>query len=174
MCLWCPSQKLQLPLREFAMSWSAASLTVRPDLSIRFRGYNSMWDLNCSYSSWWKMITSNQSVFITTFILILMLCFYIRLPLPPGAFSGLWKNQEAFWRQCGQLPAVSSFDGMKLRSISCVHVHSREGTQRMTDSYIPGARGSREASRERTQGSRQRESQPAHCLDTRSLGRQII
>ena len=70
--------------------------TVRPDLSIRFRGYNSMWDLNCSYSSWWKMITSNQSVFITTFILILMLCLYIRLPLPPGAFSGLWKNQEAF------------------------------------------------------------------------------
>lgn len=82
------SQKLQCHPSEFAMSWSAASLTInRHDLSIRFRGFNSIWDLNCSYSSWWKMITSNQSVFITTFILILMLCFYIRLPLPPGAFS---------------------------------------------------------------------------------------
>ena len=40
--------------------------------------------------------------------------------------------------------------------------------------YIPGARGSREAGRERTQGSRQRDSQPAQCLDTRSLGRQSL
>ena len=95
-CLMCPSQKLQLPLRDFAMSWSAASPSVRHDLSSRFRSYNSIWDLNCSYPSWQKIITSNQSVFITTFILILMLCFHIRLPLPPGAFSGLWKNQEAF------------------------------------------------------------------------------
>lgn len=41
-CLVCTSQKLQLPLRDFAMSWSAASPSVRHDLSSRFRGYSSM------------------------------------------------------------------------------------------------------------------------------------
>lgn len=30
------------------------------------------------------------------FLLLPSVLFYLRLPLPPGAFSGLWENEETF------------------------------------------------------------------------------
>lgn len=50
-CLLCPFQKLRSSLNDAAMSWSAASASIRHDLSGRFRAYISVWDLTCNYPS---------------------------------------------------------------------------------------------------------------------------
>lgn len=85
-CLLCPSQEPQSSLRDFAMSWSTTSASVRHDLSSGFRGYNSMWDLNCNRPSQWKTVSSNQSVFITIFIIILTALFLYKVAITTWSF----------------------------------------------------------------------------------------